>query len=276
MLQPRVKYQLGREDRWQVACDASARGLCGGVGDVAGETVSERGFFKIALLAVAAVALVLAALAVLAFSPAKAQAAVAVDVDAPASLELSLTSGGEAASGVAFSVYRVADVAFTGELTPVTPFAGYGVSFEDDTAEGWAAMAQSLNELVSADGIAPNAKAVTDARGVASFSGLPVGLYLVTGETFRTDGASVVPAPFMICLPDLSDSDERLYDVRAGVKSQIVPDASPGTSSGGSSSSGKPSQGKLPQTGQLWWPVPVLLLTGAAFTALGAVRLRRS
>lgn len=276
MLQPRVKYQLGREGRRQAAGGASARCLCGGADDVAGGTVSESGLFKTALLAVAVVALALAALTALASSPAKAQAAVAVDVDAPASLELSLASGGEAASDVAFSIYRVADVAFTGELTPVAPFAGYGVSFEDDTAEGWAAMAQSLNELVSADGIAPNAKAVTDARGVASFSGLPVGLYLVTGETFRTDGASVVPAPFMICLPDLSDGDEWLYDVQAGVKSQIIPDASSDTSSGGSSSSGKPSQGKLPQTGQLWWPVPVLLLTGAAFTALGAARLRRS
>lgn len=276
MLQPRVKYQLGREGCRHAASDASARGLCGGTGNVAGGTVSEGGFFKTVLLAAAAVALVLAALAALALSPAKAQAAVAVDVDAPASLELSLTSGGEAASGVAFSIYRVAEVAFTGELTPVSPFAGYGISFEDDTAEGWAAMAQSLNELVFADGIAPSAKALTDARGVASFSGLPVGLYLVTGEDFRTDGAGVVPAPFMICLPDLSDGDEWLYDVQAGVKSQIVPDASSGTSSGGSSSSGKPSQGKLPQTGQLWWPVPVLLLTGVAFTALGAARLRRS
>lgn len=36
---------------------------------------------------------------------------------------------------------------------------------------------------------------------------------------------------------------------------------------------GKPG-GKLPQTGQLWWPVPVLLFLGCALVLLGLFRRR--
>ena len=36
----------------------------------------------------------------------------------------------------------------------------------------------------------------------------------------------------------------------------------------------KPGGGKLPQTGQLWWPVPVLMAMGLAFIVLGMVKRR--
>lgn len=271
MLQPRTKYQLDHEARrhgsagvlaWEFGCDAVK---------VAGGAMGENGLFGKMLSVLFAVVLALTALATLALSPDKAQAAAAIDVNTPVSLELSLTPEGNPAEGFTFSVYRVADVSFNGGFTLTEPFSSYDISFEDDSAEGWSALAQSLNELVFADGITADAQAVTNVRGMAVFSVMPVGLYLVTGEAFQTDEASVVPAPFMVCLPDLSDDDEWIYDVQASVKSQIVPNGpSDGSSSGGS------SQGKLPQTGQLWWPVPVLLLAGAALTAFGVVRLRRS
>ena len=37
----------------------------------------------------------------------------------------------------------------------------------------------------------------------------------------------------------------------------------------------KPDEPKLPQTGQLWWPVPVLFVIGTVFVALGVLRKRR-
>lgn len=211
------------------------------------------------------------AVAVLAFAPAKAQAAVAIDTNAPASLELSLASDGTSVAGATFSVYRVADASFTGELSPVDAFANYGLSFENATAESWAAMAARLAEAVANNQHEPDAVAVTNAQGVVRFSNLPVGLYLVLGDPLQVDGASVVPAPFMVRLPDLSDADEWVYDVQASVKHQVVPNGSSDNSTG-SNQSGKD---KLPQTGQLWWPVPVLLFAGIVFVALGAIRLRR-
>lgn len=225
------------------------------------------------LTVVVAASLAMAAV-VVALVPAKAQAAVAIDTHAPASLELSLAPDGAPAAGATFSVYRVADVSFTGELSPTSAFANYGLSFENATAESWAAMAARLAEAVANNQHEPDAVAVTNAQGVVRFANLPVGLYLVVGDPLRVGGASIVPAPFMVCLPDLSDADEWVYDVQASVKHQIIPDASSDESTG-SNQSGQSGKDKLPQTGQLWWPVPVLLFAGIAFIAFGAIRLRR-
>lgn len=223
-----------------------------------GKAMKKKKLIGIGLLVVLAVAL-------LVLLPARAHAAVAVDEKRPASLELTFTLQGAPAQGVAFSAYRVADMRFTGELTPTQSFAEYSLSFDNATAESWAAMAGSLNEVVFADGIVPDAKAVTDAQGVATLSGLPVGLYLIVGEAFRVDGADAVPAPFMICLPSLSADDEWMYDAQSNVKHEVLPDAS---------SSTKPGQGKLAQTGQLWWSLPLLLAAGMLLGACGAVLLR--
>ncbi len=54
------------------------------------------------------------------------------------------------------------------------------------------------------------------------------------------------------------------------VETEIVPVVATPTSGGTTTSSGT----KLPQTGQLWWPVPVLLLVGVIFLCI-AFRLRK-
>ena len=38
----------------------------------------------------------------------------------------------------------------------------------------------------------------------------------------------------------------------------------------------QPSDPKLPQTGQLWWPVPMLIVAGLLFIAIGLIRRRGS
>lgn len=44
---------------------------------------------------------------------------------------------------------------------------------------------------------------------------------------------------------------------------------------GGTPAPGAPSGGSLPQTGQLWWPVPLLLALGVIFVGVGWLRTRR-
>ena len=58
------------------------------------------------------------------------------------------------------------------------------------------------------------------------------------------------------------DGEQLLYDV----------DASPKVSAPGAPTvtpTPAPSGEKLPQTGQLWWPVPILFFVGAALVILG-------
>lgn len=45
-------------------------------------------------------------------------------------------------------------------------------------------------------------------------------------------------------------------------------------STSNNSQPGKPSEPSLPQTGQLWWPVPVLFCVGLAFISAGLIRRR--
>ena len=69
-------------------------------------------------------------------------------------------------------------------------------------------------------------------------------------------------APFLFSLPDADGN----YQVKASPKPSVTvskkdkPDKPSGVNSG-----------RLPQTGQLWWPVPVLLLAGLLLVIIGTV-----
>lgn len=105
--------------------------------------------------------------------------------------------------------------------------------------------------------------------GTVSFSDLKTGLYLLIQET-AAEGYSAV-SPFLVTVP-FYDSNAWSYDVDASPKVSVgritpsaVPSATPlpGTSSG-----------KLPQTGQLWWPVPLLAAAGTVLFMTGWFRRR--
>ena len=64
-------------------------------------------------------------------------------------------------------------------------------------------------------------------------------------------------------------ADEYQYHVTSQPKTDLereVKPTSPPSSGGGG--------GKLPQTGQLWWPVPVLACAGLGCIAVGLLRRR--
>ena len=109
-----------------------------------------------------------------------------------------------------------------------------------------------------------------DKDGNATFSDLTFGLYLVVQKTAASGYGKT--APFLVSVPYLY-ADEYQYDVTSQPKTDLKrevptkptsPTTKPTTSSGG----GK----KLPQTGQLWWPVPVLACAGLGCIAVGLFR----
>lgn len=94
-------------------------------------------------------------------------------------------------------------------------------------------------------------------NGTAVFSNLEPGLYLVVYDSPDHKKCE----PFLVSLPYLEDGAYR-YDVDASPKVRFVPP----TGGGGG--------GKLPQTGQLWWPVPVLVCAGLGSVVVGLIRRR--
>ena len=97
--------------------------------------------------------------------------------------------------------------------------------------------------------------------GKATFAGLPTGLYLIIQEK-AAKGFSKLD-PFLVSVPYMEDG-QYLYDVTAAIKSELErePESTPPPST-------KPDGPKLPQTGQLNWPVPVLAVSGLAMFTLG-------
>ena len=91
--------------------------------------------------------------------------------------------------------------------------------------------------------------ATADEKGVVCFAGLGEGLYLL----MQADGLF---APFLVTVP--LDGD---YTVDATPKMTLAPTAPTPTPA--------PTEPKLPQTGQLWWPVPVLAVLGLFCVAIG-------
>ena len=117
-------------------------------------------------------------------------------------------------------------------------------------------------------------------EGSASFTDLTPGLYLVIQETLSEGNRKI--NPFLISIPDAEGN----YEIEAAPKNgyeipptppttpkTTVTPSTPKTPSGSSSPSG--SKASLPQTGQLWWPVPVLCGIGLALIIGGSVLKRK-
>ena len=112
--------------------------------------------------------------------------------------------------------------------------------------------------------------------GTAQFENLQTGLYLIVQDT-PAPGFSKVGA-FLISLPYLSNGTYQ-YQVTAAVKSELdrqtetVPTKPTEPSEPMESTTPKPP--KLPQTGQLNWPVPLLVTAGLGMIVLGLILRRK-
>ncbi|MCD8221357.1 MAG: hypothetical protein LUD07_04010 [Clostridiales bacterium] len=215
-------------------------------------------------------------------------------------------STGAAVSGGTLTAYQVGSVYeddgnYSYVLTDV--FAGSGVSLTDLDTQDLSVLAATLSEYVS-DNSLEGTTVTIGSDGIATFSGLTLGLYLMVQHTSATGYYAV--SPFLVTVPMLN-GEEYIYDVDAAPKTEPLDKKSSGGgsshhgggSSGGSSSSGggsssssgpgtssgegdsgssgeltpidsgSPELFKLPQTGQLNWPIPLLTLCGLALFASG-------
>lgn len=183
------------------------------------------------------------------------------DLDREGSIQIVVKYGGKAVSGGKLKCIQVGEVyEDDGNYSFVRVLDGEAVENIQSPK-----LAKELEKYAKEKAL--TGKTVTvDKKGEAVFEGLKPGLYLIV-QTKAASGYEKL-APFLVSLPYMEDGEYR-YDVTAAIKSELkkVPETVPPTTQ---------KDSKLPQTGQLNWPVPLLAVLGMGLFAAGwAMRIER-
>lgn len=207
---------------------------------------------------------------------------------------------GTALSGIKWSIYRVGSHLATGEFVLEGDFADYPADFGDLSASAMQEAAQILEENAIADGLLPGWTASADENGELSVNGVAAGLYLLSGENITIGDVTYDPAPAIIEVKANADGSYDLTVYPKFESTEVPPSSSQadsssdvGSSSEESSSSTSTSSNsdvssstsststssgttnstssgeKVPQTGQLWWPVPIFSALGIVLIGMG-------
>ena len=197
------------------------------------------------------------------------------DLNAEGSITVTLKNpkdGKSIGSENEFTLYKVADVVTEN---------GYRFAYTADFAE--AGTAPTADEQMNAElasklsGIAKNsaaasvAKSSVDSEGEISFGGLKVGLYLVVQSATGTGENKYAVAPFLVTIPMRETDGKLIYDVDATAKVGITPPEKPDRPP-----HKPPHPPKLPQTGQLWWPVFAAAAAGVLLLVAGVGNKRKN
>ena len=197
--------------------------------------------------------------------------------DGQCSITVTMTYRGKALKGGTLALYKVGDVAEEDgnySFVPVEAIRGDLAQFGDIQSPDLAGKLYKLESKLTPVTALPQK---VGEEGKVTFLNLPFGLYLVVQKTAPAGYGKT--EPFLVSLPYLYEGEYQ-YDVASEPKTDLErevptkptsptsPTTKPTTSSGG----GK----KLPQTGQLWWPVPVLACAGLGCIAVGLFRRREA
>ena len=213
-------------------------------------------FSKIMCLLGAVLALMLCAV------PAYAAKGTTADLDLSRKGSITLTlkdSHGNAMTGGFLDCILVAEIADNGGETTyllTNGFQNTNISLKDflDGKQSAASLAEKLNDAVPSG--AYKVASRPDKNGTVTFSNRELGLYLIRQRAKSGYYESITP--FVVTVPMNSDSGW-VYDVSASPKVGAVSPKETTYKKGR----------RLPQTGQLNWPVPVLAVSGIALFSLG-------
>lgn len=216
------------------------------------------------------------------------------------SLTLTASYGATPLVGAPFKLYLVAEHDGASDFALCGEFAGSSVDLSDlSTAGKLAQAALDLERWAGEKEIAPLTQQNTDSSGSVSFTSLAQGLYLIGGVTHQQGSHRYQSAPCLISLPSL-DGSTGVWELnvtafpkfeRSGTSGgdptptptepdtptppdpedqpvdPVEPPDTPPTPPVGPE--------KLPQTGQLKWPVPVLAALGMLLLLAGSILMRR-
>ena len=202
-----------------------------------------------------------------------------LDLDRKGSLSITFTYDGKPISdGNKVGIFKVADAVFDDsygyKFVWKGEFAAAGEMPKDlDAVNG--KLAEKLVNIAKDKKVTlyRNSQEL-DSNGKVTFSDLPVGLYLIVHtkktEITLSDKTKVVYTinPFLVSIPQ-KESGKLNYDVvtkpKVSPEKKMTPPVVP-----------PPKPKRVPQTGQLWWPVMVMGIAGAVFVTFGLARKMKS
>ncbi len=187
------------------------------------------------------------------------------------SITVVLKNEDKAIRDVAFKIYYVATVE-NSDYSFTDDFKNAGIDFNEYNQND---IAQKLKLFAERNNIKSVSEKITDANGKAVFFDLNEGVYLIVGETLKNGKVT----PFIAQLPSFDENGKLTYNITARPKSEIInpEDKTEKTTEIITTKYDEHNNNgeKLPQTGQLWWPVCPLIAVGLLFIIFGVVCRRR-
>ena len=172
-------------------------------------------------------------------------------------------------SGGTLTLYVLALLDEEGHFVPTEEFTVFSADIGSWNEQYKPAMAEAIWAYAREKGL-PGTPSQLSAAGEASWSGLENGLYLI-GQTAPGSKGELC-SPFLVSVP-YWENGEWQYQVDASPKAGAA--ETPPKPPRDDDKPHKPSGPHLPQTGQLWWPVPVLLGGGVLLILFGILLLKR-
>lgn len=176
------------------------------------------------------------------------------------SVTLTMHCGNTVVPGGTMTLYRVGKVSEQDgkySFTPVDAFADCNANFSDVQSSDLAETLQGYAGKREITGITKN----IGSDGTVIFADLELGLYLLVQHD-AAEGYNKA-APFLIGVPNIEDG-VYVYDVNASPKVELEKEEGSDPPS-----PTEPEDPRLPQTGQLNWPIPVLVILGILLFSFG-------
>ena len=230
-----------------------------------------RGNLKIMLAVI-----LLLALAVIA--PKNAMAFDTIDMSKTGEISVTIKDSktGDPVGGGSLTIYKVADVVVDNGYkfdASGTAFKSAGGDYSSDASLD-AALASKLADYAKSNSISGTTLSI-GSNGVATASDLDLGLYLIVQNKAAKGYGSV--KPFLVSVPQRQEDGTYIYKVDAtpkpGTKIDKNPTPTP-TRKPTSTPTPTPPK-KIPQTGQLWWPVFAMATAGVICLVIGMAVKRR-
>ncbi len=187
------------------------------------------------------------------------------DLNSKGTLTISMEKEGKAVPGGEFEIYRIANAAVSNgclKYVLANDFKDCGISFDNPESDKFAS---KLEKYIKSNKISGIRKTV-DNDGIAKFGKLGAGMYFVM-QNEAAKGYDKANS-FTVSLPDYEDGKYN-YTVKANPKFSFSSSKNKTTPT--TIKPSKPTEPKLPQTGQLNLPIPILTASGLCMFVVGLV-----